>query len=98
MIFFCILLLPDIVNANFVQNDSWIDSNLSNSAYSSFSSSVSGDIDNDGDIDIVISGCDSSVIETCNPEQTNVYLNNETAFNISAGREISLDWGMVQLR
>jgi len=78
-----ILVFPEFVNANLALNDSWIDDNLSNSGYSTFTTIVVGDIDNNGYKDFVVSGCSSNRISSCVEVPTNVYLNNGTSLNIS---------------
>ncbi len=84
LIFLLIVFLsPNLVTANLAANSSWLDYNLSNSGYSTFTTIAVGDIDNNGYKDFVLSGCSSNRISNCVGVQTNVYLNNGTSLNIS---------------
>ena len=76
-----------MVNANLFSNSSWLDNNLTNAQYGTFSTVAFGDIDNDGNKDFVLSGCRSGGLSGCSAsdaEPTRVYLNNGTALNFSA--------------
>src|SRR3989344_1568299 len=85
--FWGISISSDLVNANLFSNSSWLDNNLTNAQYGTFSTVAFGDIDNDGNKDFVLSGCRSGGLSGCSAsdaEPTRVYLNNGTALNFSA--------------
>lgn len=65
------------INVGLIRNSTWGE-NLTGERHSSL---VFGDLDNDGDLDLIVAGCSVGGVDTCTTaDKVKVYINNRTTF------------------